>query len=220
MWLLRHFIIYIAILALPVVVFADHTSAVVSSVETSSGGTATVDWKLSKKVKASDGMILSVKKSDGTEVAKVRVTANSLAQKSFQVSARGGEKLIFTLTDKAGEEHGSAQTKTVTAPGSSSSATGSNVTVAADDGCLKFEETLFGTVCAPEYVQKFYYWAVSIAILGAVGGLIYAGYVYMISGGNPSKITNAKESIVSVLVGLTLLLLSYTILRFIGINLT
>lgn len=83
----------------------------------------------------------------------------------------------------------------------------------------QFCNTLFGDhITAPDYVAKFYTWSVGIAIFGASLMIIYAGYRYTMSRGNPSEISSAKEIIVSSLVGLALLLLSYTILRFIGVN--
>jgi hypothetical protein len=82
----------------------------------------------------------------------------------------------------------------------------------------EFTGTLFGTTCAPAYLRSFYYWAVGVAILASVIMIIYAGYKYTMSQGDPSDINDAKEIIVSTLVGLALLLLSFTILRLLGIN--
>jgi hypothetical protein len=83
-----------------------------------------------------------------------------------------------------------------------------------------FCNTLFGDkVTAQDYFSRFYAWAVGLAILGASGMIIWAGYRYTTSRGNPSEANAAKEMIISALVGLALLLLSYTILRFLGINL-
>ncbi len=83
----------------------------------------------------------------------------------------------------------------------------------------QFCETLFGDkISAQDYFIKAYYWAVAVAIIGAVGMIIWAGYKYALSKGSPSEIGNAKEMIISAVVGLTLLLLSFVILRFLGIN--
>lgn len=96
----------------------------------------------------------------------------------------------------------------------------------AEDYCTepgyKFNNTLInpdGGVCAPDYFSRLYIWAVGLAIFAASIGIMYAGYKYAMSKGNPSEINNAKETIVSIIVGLVLLLLSYTILKFLGINL-
>lgn len=82
-----------------------------------------------------------------------------------------------------------------------------------------FCNTLFGSnVTAGGYFLNFYRWAVGIAILGAAVAIVFAGYKYAMSRGNPSEISTAKEIIVSAIVGLVLLLLSFTIARFLGIN--
>lgn len=83
-----------------------------------------------------------------------------------------------------------------------------------------FCNTLFGDkVTAQDYLSRFYAWAVGLAVLGAAGMIVWAGYRYTTSRGNPSEANAAREMIVSALVGLALLLLSYTILRFLGVNL-
>lgn len=87
--------------------------------------------------------------------------------------------------------------------------------------CYKFNKTLVspsGGVCAPDYLTKLYAWAVGLAIFSASIGIMYAGYKYAMSKGNPSEINGAKETIVSIIVGLVLLLLSYTILQFLGVR--
>ncbi len=82
-----------------------------------------------------------------------------------------------------------------------------------------FCNTLFGNnVSAGGYFLNFYRWAVTIAIIGAAVAIVFAGYKYAMSRGNPSEISTAKEIIVSAIVGLVLLLLSFTIVRFLGIN--
>jgi hypothetical protein len=85
----------------------------------------------------------------------------------------------------------------------------------------QFRDTLFSpnsSICAKDYLKRLYLWAVGLAILGSSGMIIYAGYKYTVGKGNPTEVSNAKEIIVSTLVGLALLLLSYTILRFLGIR--
>lgn len=86
--------------------------------------------------------------------------------------------------------------------------------------CYKYRNTIFGdNICADTYFASFYKWAVAVAILAAAIMVIYAGYKYTTSNGNQGVIGEAKEMIISVMVGLLLLLLSYTILKFLGINL-
>lgn len=83
----------------------------------------------------------------------------------------------------------------------------------------QFCRTLFGdNLTASQYFLNFYRWAVGIAIIGAAVAIVFAGYKYALSRGNPSEISSAKEIIASAIVGLVLLLLSFTIVRFLGIN--
>jgi hypothetical protein len=75
--------------------------------------------------------------------------------------------------------------------------------------------SLGDNLTSQEYFSRLYIWAVSLGILAASIAIIRAGYIYTASRGNPSAITSAKEIIINALVGLALLLLSYTILRFV-----
>jgi hypothetical protein len=95
--------------------------------------------------------------------------------------------------------------------------------IAFAQGTFEFNNTLFGRgsgVTATEYVTRFYRWAVGIAIFASSVGIIWAGYKYALSKGNPTEVGSAKEMIISILVGLGLLILAYTILRFIGVGVT
>lgn len=63
-----------------------------------------------------------------------------------------------------------------------------------------------------DMVNEFYQWALSIGTGVASGIVIYGGVLYILSVGNPSKQTEAKEWIKSAIYGLLLLLLSYLLL--------
>jgi hypothetical protein len=80
-----------------------------------------------------------------------------------------------------------------------------------------FTNTIFQKegLTAGQYFQRLYIWAVVLAIILSVLSLIRAGYIFATGAGNPSSITNAKEIILNVMVGLALLILSYTILKFV-----
>lgn len=72
----------------------------------------------------------------------------------------------------------------------------------------------------PEYLQAIYNLFVSIAGILAVIMVMFGGFQWLLAGGNPSKITGAKATILSAMAGLTLLLASYTILNIINPRLT
>ncbi|MCL5795623.1 MAG: hypothetical protein M1338_04705 [Patescibacteria group bacterium] len=69
-----------------------------------------------------------------------------------------------------------------------------------------------------EYSEKLYVWSIGIAGSLAIIMLIYAGYLYVTSMGNPDNINSAKEIIIGALSGLLLLILASLILRSLGIS--
>jgi hypothetical protein len=172
--------------------------------------TVAIGWELTRK--PGEEVRISVKK--GTKTIASQTTTNSAGK--FNVKKSDGYTL--ELRDKSGTRLG---VRDVTIESATSSDT--QQTAAANTGCYKFKGTLFDQgntegVCAPTYLRRFYVWAVTIAIIGAAGMIIYAGYKYTMSQGNPTEITGAKEIIISTLLGLALLLLSFTILKFLGVN--
>ncbi|MBM3251034.1 MAG: hypothetical protein FJZ07_02260, partial [Candidatus Nealsonbacteria bacterium] len=64
----------------------------------------------------------------------------------------------------------------------------------------------------PEYVKYIFNYAIIISGLIAFGALVWAGMLYLSSTGDPSKIKEARERILSAVVGLVILLSSYLIL--------
>ncbi|NMB48500.1 hypothetical protein GYA13_03605 [Candidatus Kuenenbacteria bacterium] len=72
----------------------------------------------------------------------------------------------------------------------------------------------------PEYLQAIYNLFVSISGILAVIMVMFGGFQWLLAGGNPTKISGAKATILSALAGLTLLLASYTILNIINPRLT
>lgn len=69
-----------------------------------------------------------------------------------------------------------------------------------------------------EYSEKLYVWSIGIAGSLAIIMLIYAGYLYVTSMGNPDQINSAKEIIIGALSGLLLLILASLILRSLGVS--
>lgn len=67
------------------------------------------------------------------------------------------------------------------------------------------------------YIFNLIIWLSGVIVLGA---LIYAGFLYLTSLGNPSKIAEAKDRIVGAFFGILLLLSSFMILQFLGPQLT
>jgi len=63
----------------------------------------------------------------------------------------------------------------------------------------------------PEYIKNLYNWAITIGGSLATLVLIYAGYLYATSAGNPEQVNLAKEYIIGALSGLAFLLLAAVI---------
>ena len=67
-----------------------------------------------------------------------------------------------------------------------------------------------------QYINAAYIWFAFIGGLLAIIMLIYAGYTYMGSYGDPEKISNAKDIVEKTLIGLALLILAALILNTIN----
>lgn len=67
-----------------------------------------------------------------------------------------------------------------------------------------------------QLIEAIYNYAIGIAGLIAVIMLMYGGFTWILSGGDPSRISSAKESIKSAVLGLVLVMSSYTILNFVN----
>jgi hypothetical protein len=68
----------------------------------------------------------------------------------------------------------------------------------------------------PEYISMIYTLSITLAIILAVIMIIYGGYKYMTSSGNPETLAEAKEIILGAIVGLVLLVLAALLLRTIS----
>lgn len=81
------------------------------------------------------------------------------------------------------------------------------------------QPSMFGNLTGKDYFNSVYLWAIGIAFSAAVISIIYAGYKYVMSQGEPAKISEAKELIISALTGIALLILAGVVLNALGIQL-
>ena len=72
----------------------------------------------------------------------------------------------------------------------------------------------------PEYIKYIFNFSVIIAGILAFAVMVYGGIVYLISAGDPTKISDAKSRMFGGIVGLVLLLMTYLILTTINPELT
>ncbi|KKQ95000.1 MAG: hypothetical protein UT66_C0015G0010 [candidate division CPR2 bacterium GW2011_GWC1_39_9] len=86
-----------------------------------------------------------------------------------------------------------------------------------EDVCTMFG--CFGKETAlKDYTNAVFTWALWAAAVAALSILVYAGFMYMTSGGNPDSITNAKGWIFSALSSVALLALAKLIFSIFGIK--
>lgn len=69
-------------------------------------------------------------------------------------------------------------------------------------------------------IAWFYYFIVTISGISAFVMLVWGGFLWLTSAGNPTKISNAKDQITSAFLGLIIILASYLILKVINPELT
>lgn len=83
-------------------------------------------------------------------------------------------------------------------------------------------DTVFGCVEAgpgslPYYVSLVFAWVAGIIGLMAVAGLVYAGYTYTTSGGNPDLIAKAKDIIVTSISSVVIIIFSWALFKLLGV---
>ncbi len=84
---------------------------------------------------------------------------------------------------------------------------------------LKGAETPNETSTLPSYIIYLFNLAIVIGGLLAFAILVYSGFIYLTSSGNPIKINEAKSKIFNAIIGILLLLSAYLILTTINPNL-
>ena len=70
--------------------------------------------------------------------------------------------------------------------------------------------------CIPVLVKTLVYWGVVFAGVVAVFMIIFSGYRFMTSGGDPKGVEDARKTATYAIIGLILVFLSFFIVRTIG----
>lgn len=78
---------------------------------------------------------------------------------------------------------------------------------------VRFPGVPEGCVTFPQYFGAIYRLAITLALTLAVIMTIVAGYIYATSGGEPARLTIAKDIFISVVIGLAVLVLAGLIIR-------
>ena len=74
-----------------------------------------------------------------------------------------------------------------------------------------------GTVLQ-DFVGNAFAWVAGIISTISMLGLIYAGYVYITSAGNPDRIAYAKDVILTSLAALLIVIFSWALFHLLGVN--
>lgn len=80
------------------------------------------------------------------------------------------------------------------------------------------EEQLKNAQTVGDYITALYPWVLGVCVSLATLIVIYAGYLYVTSQGNPESTKTAKELIIGALLGLALIILAGVILKNIGVQ--
>ena len=81
-------------------------------------------------------------------------------------------------------------------------------------------KTLYCVKGFPEYIESIYKMFIGIVGILAVIMIMVGGFQWLLAAGNAQKISGAKATIISAVMGLVLALMSYTILNIVNPNLT
>ncbi|MCX6810515.1 MAG: fibronectin type III domain-containing protein [Candidatus Berkelbacteria bacterium] len=140
-----------------------------------------------------------------------------------------GTKYTFTVTatNSVGTGPASAKSNSIT-PTAATTATGTTATPAADTGTGVGVSIPNGTNDNAiqsgasynyiQYVDRLYGFAMKAAIALSILMVVYAGFKYMTSRGDSSSINEAKDILVSTLMGAALLMLVILIGNIAGLN--
>lgn len=83
--------------------------------------------------------------------------------------------------------------------------------------CLEIDTAIGSIPTNPiAFIERLFSIVLSLAGVGALGLLIYGGYNYMVSQGDPEKIKSARETITSAIIGLLFIIFSLVILQVIA----
>jgi len=83
--------------------------------------------------------------------------------------------------------------------------------------CLEIDTAIGSIPTNPiAFIERLFSIVLSLAGVGALGLLIYGGYNYMVSRGDPERIKGARETITSAIVGLLFIIFSLVILQVIA----
>lgn len=70
--------------------------------------------------------------------------------------------------------------------------------------------------CIPCLVGNVVNFGLIIAGIAAAGFIILSGIKFMLSGGDPVKVSQARKTMTMAIIGLVIVVLSYTIINFAG----
>ncbi len=70
--------------------------------------------------------------------------------------------------------------------------------------------------CIPAVFQNIVSWALGLAGLAAVFFIIFAGFKFLTSGGDPKQVEGARKTMTYAIIGLIVIALAFAIIQIIG----
>ena len=67
-------------------------------------------------------------------------------------------------------------------------------------------------------IKRLTEWMLAVLLVVTVAFIVYAGYLYLTSQGDPEKLNEGKERFTSALIGLVFIIMSVFLLRVIGVD--
>jgi hypothetical protein len=126
---------------------------------------------------------------------------------------------LFIPSTLAQEDKSLEFTPQVTIPGESVFQEGSKIPVGVSKTSPNESGRLVTTMYSnllPRYIQAIYNYGIGIAAFLALAMIVAGGLIWLTSGGSTDKISTARSMIVSAIIGLILLLGTYTLLQIVS----
>jgi len=116
-------------------------------------------------------------------------------------------------------------TGTGTGTGGTGTGTGTGTGVGAGTNIGDFSTYIFGNACTSIniiscYLEKIMRLFIAIASLGSIFMIVFGGILLTTSAGDPKKITRGRLAVMGAIIGLVIVLLSYSILQFVQQKIT
>ncbi|MCX6806567.1 MAG: hypothetical protein NT135_00355 [Candidatus Berkelbacteria bacterium] len=144
-----------------------------------------------------------------------KVTNTSFTMQNAQTSSEYVFNVRGYTSDTSSAPDAQGQTSVTSASSGSSSSSSSSTLGEGVEVGAKFPGEPSGKVGLIEHIRYVHAWAAIIGSLLAVYMIVFAAFKYATSSGNPEALQDAKDTIIGALVGLAIIIATYSLLQFI-----